>query len=128
MRSGLINKVAVTKANKTDADAMIRVCPKQGAVFADKGYAHCDKSAKIKGIHLCAIQKNNSKQKNKDKDKWISKMRAPYERVFSKENKRCRYRGLVKNQWTAFMQSLIHNVKRMVVLKEGPGLPQEYCI
>ncbi|GHS96051.1 hypothetical protein AGMMS50296_1780 [Alphaproteobacteria bacterium] len=66
------------------------VCPKQGAVFEDKGYAHCEKIAKIKGVHLCAVQKNNSKTKNKDKDKGISKMRAPYERVFSKENKRCR--------------------------------------
>jgi IS5 family transposase len=122
MRSGLINKVAVTKANKTDADAMKHVCPSQGAVFADKGYAHCEKTAKKKGLHLCAIQKDNNKLKNRDKDKWISKMRSPYERVFSKENKRCRYRGLLKNQWTGFMQSLTFNVKRMLALKE------EYCL
>jgi hypothetical protein len=89
----MITKVAVTNANKTDADAMIHVCPTQGTVFADKGYAHCEKTAKIKRIHLCAIKKNNSKKKNKDKDKWISKIRAPYEPVFSKENKRCRYRA-----------------------------------
>lgn len=117
MRSGLINKVSVTKANKTDAEAMVHVCPRQGAVFADKGYAHCEKIAKRKGVHLSAIEKKNNKKKNVDKDKWVSKMRAPYERVFSKENKRCRYEGLVKNQWTGFMQSLVFNVKRMRVLK-----------
>ncbi|MDR2464182.1 MAG: transposase [Holosporales bacterium] len=104
MRSGLINKVAVTKANKTDAHALKHVCPKQGAVIADKGYASCEKIAKTKGIHLCAIKPNNWKGKNKDKDRWLSGLRAPYESVFSKENKRCRYRGLMKNQWTGFMQ------------------------
>ncbi|GHS91309.1 hypothetical protein AGMMS49949_01470 [Alphaproteobacteria bacterium] len=57
MRSGLINKVAVPKANKTDADGMKFVCPKQGAVFEDKGYAHGEKRAKIKGFPLWAAKK-----------------------------------------------------------------------
>jgi IS5 family transposase len=122
MRSGLINKVAVTKANKTDAQAFKHVCPKGGAVVADKGYAPCEKMAKIKGIHLRAIKPNNWKSKNKDKDRWISRLRAPYESVFSKENKRCRYRGLRKNQWTGFMQSLVFNVKRAVVLMHDYAL------
>src|SRR6185436_5025721 len=38
MQSGLINKVAITPANVTDARGFKHVCPKGGAVYADKGY------------------------------------------------------------------------------------------
>lgn len=37
MQSGLINRVAITPANVTDAQGFKHVCPKQGAVYADKG-------------------------------------------------------------------------------------------
>lgn len=35
MQSGLINKVAITPANITDAKGLKHVCPKQGAIYAD---------------------------------------------------------------------------------------------
>jgi len=54
--------------------------------------------------------------KNKDLDKWYCKLRFSYERVFSKTNHRVRYQGIQKNQFTAFMESITHNLKRMVVL------------
>ena len=41
--------------------------------------------------------------KNKDLDRWISRIRAPYESVFSKQRKRVRYCGIEKNQFAAFM-------------------------
>ena len=56
--------------------------------------------------------------KNKDLDKWRTKLRSPYERVFSKTNHRVRYQGIAKNQFTAFMESIAHNFKRIVVLDE----------
>ena len=106
MQSGMVNKVAVTPANTIDSKGMKHALPSQGAVYGDKGY--CDINAQIatakKGIHLAAIKKNNMKGKNKDLDKWYSGIRAPYERVFSKENKRVRYKSIAKNQFTAFMQ------------------------
>jgi IS5 family transposase len=118
MQSGLINKVAITKANVTDAKGMKHVCPSGGAIYADKGY--CVKSARItaarKGCHLAAIKKNNMKGKNYDLDRWISKVRAPYEHVFSKIAKRVRYRGVVKNTFTSFMQAIVFNTKRLSVL------------
>jgi len=110
--------VAITPANTTDAQGLKHVCPDQGAIFADKAY--CVKpatdAATRKGCHLAAIKKNNMKGKNKDKDHWYSKMRAPYERVFSQQNKRVRYCGIKKNQFTAFMESICFNLKRLVVL------------
>ena len=120
MQSGMINKVAITQANVTDAQGFKHVAPKQGAVNADKGY--CDKNvqmiAKANNIHLCAIKKNNMKDKNHDLDRWYSGLRAPYERVFSNQSKRTRYKGIAKNQFHAFMQTIAFNLKRLVVITE----------
>ena len=106
--------------NVSDAKAVKHILPKQGAVFVDKGY--CTKDSiihmKIKNLHNCTIKTNNMKDKNFDKDKWISKARSPYERVFSKVSKRSRYRGIAKNQFHAFMQTIAFNLKRLVVLTE----------
>lgn len=119
IQSGLINKVAITEANLTDAKGFRHVCPNTGAVYADKGY--CVKpsvlEAKRRGIHLAAIKKNNMKAKNFDLDKYYTKIRSPYERVFSKDNKRVRYVGIAKNQFAAFMTSICFNLKRLIVLE-----------
>jgi IS5 family transposase len=120
MQSGMVNKVAITPANVIDSKGMQHVIPNQGAVYADKGY--CDKNAKIaaakRNLHLASVKKNNMKNKNKDLDKFYTKLRAPYERVFSKTSHRVRYIGIAKNQFTAFMEAIAHNLKRMVVLNE----------
>lgn len=120
MQSGLINKVTITSGNVPDANGLKNVCPNQGAIYADKAY--CTKSAKRHAArrccHLAAIKKNNMNGKNKDLDRWYSGIRAPYERVFSQQNKRTRYCGIVKNQFAAFMEAICFNLKRLVVL--GP--------
>lgn len=125
MQSGLINKVAVTPANLTDANGLSHVCPSQGAIYADKGY--CIKPAQIaaarNNCHLAAIKNNNMKSKNKDKDRWYSMIRSPYERVFSNSNKRVRYVGVAKNQFTAFMQAICFNLKRIIIIA-----PPDFCL
>ena len=59
MQSGMINKVAITKASTIDSKGMKHVTPSQGAVYADKGY--CDinakKAAAKKNLHLAASRK-----------------------------------------------------------------------
>ena len=118
IQSGLINKVAVTPANMTDAKGFEHVMPNSGAVYADKGY--CVAPAKIaaarKGVHLCAIKKNNMKEKNYDLDRYYSSIRSPLERVFSQDNKRLRYIGIAKNQFAEFMNAICFNLKRLTVL------------
>lgn len=120
MQSGMINKVAITDASVIDSKGMKHITPDQGAIHGDKGY--CDKNAKAaaakKGLHLAAVKKNNMKGKNKDLDRFYTKIRSPYERVFSKTNHRVRYKGIAKNQFTAFMESIAFNLKRLVVLQE----------
>lgn len=125
MQTGLINKVAITPANVTDAYGYKHVCPSQGATYLDKGYCinPAPRIAKVKGVHLAAIQKNNMKSKNKDKDRWYSSLRSPYERVFSQRERRVRYRGIAKNQFAAFMQAICFNLKRLVVLS-----PPNLCL
>ena len=118
MQSGLINKVAATPANVSDADGLKHVCPDQGAVYADKGY--CTKAAlqtlKKKGCHDATLKKRNMKSKNKDKDRWHCGLRAPYESVFSKRNNRVRYRSQAKVQFQVAMAAFSHNLKRLMKL------------
>ena len=118
MQSGMINKVAVTPANVIDAEGLNHVCPNQGAAYGDKGYctAPAKRAAAKKGVHLAAIKNNNMKNKNKDQDRWYSKLRSPYERIFSKANHRVRYLGVAKNQFAEFMNAICFNLKRLIVL------------
>jgi len=118
IQSGLINKVAVTPANVTDAKGFKHVCPNSGAVYADKGY--CTSRSKLtaasKGVHLAAVKKNNMKGKNFDLDKYYTKIRSPFEHVFSKQRRRVRYLGICKNQFAEFMYAICFNLRRLVVL------------
>jgi IS5 family transposase len=122
MGSGLITRVAATPANVPDHAALRHVCPRVGMVFGDKGY--CPKLAqetmRKRGCHSGVILKNNMKEKNRDKDRWLTKARMPFEGVFSKKAKRARYRGLVKVQFQVFMEAIVHNVKRLLVLDVSP--------
>jgi IS5 family transposase len=60
------------------------------------------------------------KGKNKDKDRWLTKMRAPFEGVFSKDETRARYRGIMKVQMQAFLEAIVFNVKRLLVINAPP--------
>ena len=57
------------------------------------------------------------KEKNKDLDPWVRKIRSPYERVFSKDNKRVRYVGIAKNQFAEFMKAICFNLRRVTAIK-----------
>lgn len=122
MGSGLITGVAVTPANVSDADGLKNVCPKEGMVFADKAYCtrNAQNTIKANGCHSGAILKNNMKGKDRRRDKWLSRIRAPFEGIFSKQEKRARYRGIAKNQMQAFLEAIVFNVKRLVTLDAPP--------
>ena len=122
MGSGLIKAIAVTPANVTDQEGLKHVCPNTGMVFGDKQYC-CKKAQntmKNNHCHSGAIMKNNMTKKNKDKDRWLSRMRAPFEGTFSKLSHRARYRGWAKVQMQAFLEAIVFNVKRLLVLESPP--------
>jgi len=118
MQSGLINKVAVTAANLTDAQGFEKVMPGSGATYADKGYctAPAVNAATRQGLHFCAVKKNNMRGKNFDLDSYYTKIRAPFERVFAQDNKRLRYVGLAKNQFAEFMNAICFNLRHLAAL------------
>jgi IS5 family transposase len=64
-----------------------------------------------------AILRDNMKAKNKDLDRWITKIRSPYERTFSEQNQRVRYRGVAKNQAVEFLYAVAYNFRRLPVLE-----------
>jgi IS5 family transposase len=122
MRNGLISKTAATTAKVSDDKGLDYVCPDGGMVIGDKAY--CLKQAqdamRRRGCHSGAILKNNMKNKNRDKDKFLSKLRMPFERTFSKMSKKVRYHGIAKVQFQVHMQALVHNLKRLIVLDAPP--------
>jgi len=118
MQSGLINKIAATSAEVTDATGVKYTCPDGGAVYGDKAYClqPAQKILRQKNCHDATIKKNNMHDKDKAKDYWLSKIRSPYERVFAHRNKKVRYRGLDKVRFQVISRALVFNLKRLSVL------------
>jgi len=123
-KQGFITKAAATKASVTDAKGLKYICPKQGMVLADKGYCGSVAGSIIRanGCHSGAILKNNMKAKNRDKDIFLTRIRMPFEGVFSKMDKRVRYKGIAKVQYQVILQALVHNIKRLIKLETAPPL------
>ncbi len=122
MRHGLIDKLTVTPANVLDFQVLEDICPQNAMVFMDKLY-DTKKCNQILRAHSCAggaIRKNNNKNKNRDLDKWRSKVRMPFEATFSKLNKRARYRGNVKVLFQCFAEAIAYNLKKTIRILPMP--------
>jgi IS5 family transposase len=117
MRHGLIHKSTITNASVPDFKTVKSILPKQGAVFMDKLYDtnFTNQLVTAHGCHVATIQKDNRKDRNKDLNSWRSKMRMPFENVFSKLSKQARYRGHAKVTMQGFMQAIVHNLKKALV-------------
>ena len=122
MKQGLITKVAVTPANITEGRALKHICPKEGMTLGDKAYCvqEAQRTLKANGCHSGAILKNNMKKKDFKKDVFLTRLRMPYENIFSKMDKKVRYRGQEKAQFQGFMQALVFNFKRLIALHSPP--------
>ena len=92
------------------------VLPTQGAVCGDKGFVPAIKTIEKAGLHSMVILKNNMKEKNPEKDSFFSKLRAPFEGVFSKQNKRVRYQGVEKNFAAELLYAMAFNMRRLLAI------------
>jgi len=121
-QSGLIKDTIVTPGNTPDSKAFKDICPEDSVILADKGYATKEVEAIIeeKNCHSFVIKKNNMKNKNKDKDRWITGLRSAYERVFGTFSKKTKYRGISKVSIQNFWECIVFNIKRLVVLNSPP--------
>jgi IS5 family transposase len=116
MRYGMVDNLAVTPANTPDYKAVGRIAPTQGMGFLDKAYDYEEarRELEMRGCHAGIIRKNNNKSKNFDLDRWISKVRMPFEGGFSKLRRRAKYRGLSKVTMQCFMEAICQNLKKAV--------------
>ena len=117
--SGLIEKVWVTPANVNDADGFKFVCPTETRVLADRGYdtEHVREILRQKHCEDGVMRLTRRKDFDKERNKAISKKRAPWEHVFSKMSRRTRYMGVAKTYLQALMEAIVHNMKRFVLLE-----------
>lgn len=122
MKHGLITKVAVTPANVPEGRALKHICPQEGMTIGDKAYCvkEAQKTLKANGCHSGAILKNTMKQKDFRRDAFLTRLRMPYENIFSKMGKKVRYRGQEKAQFQGFMQALAFNFKRLIAIHAPP--------
>jgi len=122
MSHGLITQTVVTPANIADHRVLKEICPAGGMVFADKGYcvAEAQRVLAEKRCHSGVILKKNMTGKDVDKDRWLSKVRMPFEGVFAALGKKARYRGVLKNLFQALMEALAFNLKRLIKIVEQP--------
>lgn len=114
MRHGLITKTLSTPANILDHQAIPLICPKNVIIFADKGYdcIEVNNLFKKNGCQSAVIQKNDKKSKNKDRDRFFSKIRSPFESTFSHRSKRCRYRSTDKVTFQCIANAIAYNLKK----------------
>lgn len=117
--SGLIERLWVTPANVNDADAFKFVCPLEKRVLADRGYDTHDvrRILKQRKCEDGVMRQKNRRDFDAQRNKELSKQRAPWEHVFSKMSKRTRYMGLARTHLQALMEAIVHNMKRLVALE-----------
>ena len=107
MPSGVINPMWVP-ANVHDSRTVWGICPEGGALCGDKGFCgrNPEKEARKRFCTPRFIKRSNMLEKNRDLDRYLTKIRSPHERVFSKESKKARYVGIRKNLFAELMQAM----------------------
>ncbi len=116
MRCGMIDKLTVTAANVIDPKVLEQILAPNTMIFADKLYdtKKTRLILKANNCHSAVIKKRNNRTKNKDLDRWRSKVRMPFEGTFSKLRKRAKFRGKIKVLMQCYLEALCHNLKKAV--------------
>lgn len=119
---------SLVPGNVHDSRTVRGVCPEGGALYGDKGFCgkQAEKDALKKGCSPRFIKRNNMKEKNVDLDRYLTKIGAPYERVFSQDNKKARYKGIRQNFFGEIMTSLAFNCKRLVSIQDQ--IPKDFVL
>lgn len=125
MRYGLIEKLRVTPANVLDPQVLTSILPRTGMAFMDKLYDTNEVHAYLKayGIGDAVILKHTRKNKDPALDGWRSRTRMPFEGVFSKRQRRTRYRGTAKVAMQEFLEGIAHNLKKAVRIIPARKIP-----
>lgn len=128
VKNGIVTDVIATPANITDDKVLKCILPLSGAILADKGFDTNEimNLLEQKGLHSMIIKKNNRKDKNKNLDYFITRLRSPFEGIFTcltcKKNKggymRTYYRGLDNINFQITFKALACNLFRLAKIKD----------
>lgn len=129
MKNGIITKVKAKQANINDDKAIEDILPPSGAVLGDKGFdtEEVRKTLADRGLYAMIIKKNNRKDKNRDLDKFLTKLRCPFEgispQMTGKANKggylRTYFRGLENVNFQLTFKALACNLFRLAKIRDN---------
>ena len=142
MKEGMITKIVTDSANTNDWDMFEDLKPSQGAVLADKIFDtnEIQEICKQHELHSMILKKNNRKDKNRDLDRFLTKLRSPFEGIFTHFKKkkndggytRTHFRGKERVGFQMIMKAIGSNLRRLVEIiddyKEKYGEAYYGCI
>lgn len=131
--SHLIREVKVTSADVHDSRMMEEVCPEEAtSVYADKAYDSRERRRALKKrgvaariLFKAARNRPLTKREERLNAAW-SRVRAKVETAFCSLKRWCgtpriRYLGMDGARVQVYLAALLHNLKRMVKLREAAG-------
>jgi transposase, IS5 family len=123
-KSGIITKVEVTSANILDHDSGVfeKLLPDSGMVLADRGYDtnEVEEIMFENKLHSGVRKRKVRKNLDRDYERWKSAIRSPFEGVFRYADKTTVYIGLHKVKFHQVLDSLVFNLKRLIVINKTP--------
>ena len=126
-KSGLITAIEVTSANILDHNVAVleKLLPEKGMILADRGYDTnaVEDKLKEKGLTSGIRKKKIRKDRNPDRDRWLGRLRSPFEWVFRYFDKVAPYRGLQKVKLHQVLGCIALNLKRLTKISETPLFP-----
>lgn len=116
-KSGIITSLEVTPANILDhnIDVLKKILPKEGMILADRGYDTnaCEDLLKEKKLISGVRKKKIRKDRDPDRDRWLGRLRSPFEGVFRYFDKQIPYKGLRKAKVHQILGCIALNLKRL---------------
>ena len=117
----------VTPANvlNHDENVLEKILPDEGMVLADRGYDtnKAEEKVKEKGLHSGIKKRKCRKNRDPDRDKWVTRLWSPFESVFRYADKVTLYKGLSKVKFHQVLDTFALNLKRLVRINGTPLFP-----
>ena len=94
-------------------------------ILADRGYDTnaAELMLKEKGLTSGIRKKKIRKDRNPDRDRWLGRLRSPFEGVFRYVDKVAPYRGLQKVKLHQVLGCIALNLKRLTKIAGTPLFP-----
>ncbi|MEM4235125.1 MAG: transposase, partial [Candidatus Methanomethylicaceae archaeon] len=118
MSSRMITRIECTRANVADVKVVEQLVTRPTVVFGDKGYCseEVERRLEERGCSSAIIKRDNMRAKDKEVDRWKTRLHMPYESIVTQLPKVTRWVGLQKNRFICIAYAFAYNIKRLVRL------------